>query len=451
MHPYLHPFLYIYTKQIIMNKVIERSKGTIRFAFKESNATLKQNKSKESLIYLHFTFGPNKFKYSTGYKSCFEDWDFSKQRIKNKSGITNKDEVNQFLSSLEGFLIKKYAELSMESGDVSKDVLKYHLDVFTNKINPYHDTKKNLTFFETIQTFIDSKEGEISPITIRSYKQTKKRLEDYEKYYNTRLTFEAINMNFYKNFNTFMEANKYSLNTIGKHIKSLKTFLNYAVVEGYTSNQKFKSADFKVKKEITTEIYLTDAEIQKMHNHDLSKYPELEHARDVFLMGCYTGQRISDYNGLKEEDIVTIDKIQFFKIKQKKNRKYGRVVHCPITKEMREIMNKRYNGKPPHKIHEQDLNENIKQVGQMLEWDELIKCEQTKGGKNVVEMVHKYNLIKSHTARRSFCTNKYKAGMSVFDIMLFSGHTTEKEFYKYIRIKNQERASHIVKSGFFNV
>jgi predicted metal-dependent RNase len=66
-------------------------------------------------------------------------------------------------------------------------------------------------------------------------------------------------------------------------------------------------------------------------------------------------------------------------------------------------------------------------------------------------MILKYELIKSHTARRSFCTNKYKAGMSVFDIMLFSGHTTEKEFYKYIRIKDQERASHIVKSGFFNV
>jgi hypothetical protein len=118
---------------------------------------------------------------------------------------------------------------------------------------------------------------------------------------------------------------------------------------------------------------------------------------------------------------------------------------------MQEIMDLRHNGKPPKKIAESYLNDYIKQLGQMLEWNTLIKCEFTKGGIEYSEMILKYELIKSHTARRSFCTNKYKAGMSVFDIMLFSGHTTEKEFYKYIRIKDQERASHIVKSGFFNV
>ena len=87
----------------------------------------------------------------------------------------------------------------------------------------------------------------------------------------------------------------------------------------------------------------------------------------------------------------------------------------------------------------------------MLKWNELVKCTYTKGGQEETKMIPKYDLIKSHTARRSFCTNKYKAGMNIFDIMLFSGHSTEKEFYKYIRIKDQERASHIVKSGFFNV
>ena len=114
-------------------------------------------------------------------------------------------------------------------------------------------------------------------------------------------------------------------------------------------------------------------------------------------------------------------------------------------------MNQRHNGIPPKKIAEAILNDYIKQVGQMLEWGELVKCEYTKGGVEKTEMLPKYDLIQSHTARRSFCTNKYKAGMSVYDIMLFSGHTTEKEFYKYIRIKDEERASHIVKTGFFNI
>ena len=77
---------------------------------------------------------------------------------------------------------------------------------------------------------------------------------------------------------------------------------------------------------------------------NLSKYPELEHAKDIFLIGCYTGQRVSDYNYLTRDDIIEKDGIRYFKIKQKKNRKYSRTVFCPITREITEIMNKRHNG-----------------------------------------------------------------------------------------------------------
>ena len=434
-----------------MNKGVERTKGTIRFAFKVSKTKLEENKSLQSIIFLFFSYGKNRFKYSTGYKACFNDWDFKKQRIKNKVGIEDKDKINEALSDLENYLNKEYSNLLNESKNVSNELLKYKLDVYTGKIIPNQEIDTNLSFFGVIDKYIEDREGNISIITIRSYKQTKKRLEAYEKHYKKKLMFDYIGINFYNEFNTFMEEKDYALNTIGKHIKNFKTFLNYALAEGYTNNRKFKSKDFKVLKEITTEIYLTDAEIKKMLEKDLSKYPEVELARDVFLIGCYTGQRISDYNNLSENDIVEIDGVQYFKIKQQKNKKFHREVLCPITKEMRQIMKKRHNNKPPRKIAESYLNDYIKQVGQMLKWNKLVKCTYTKGGKEETKMLPKYSLIKSHTARRSFCTNKYRAGMNIYDIMLFSGHSTEKEFYKYIRIEGEERASHIVKSGFFNV
>ena len=434
-----------------MRTIIEKSKGTVRFAFKDSIVKLKGDKNKDSLIMLHFSYGKKRFKYSTGYKSSYNDWDFKRQRIKNKIAIVNRDEINAHLSRLEQFLKKDYSLLDRLGETITNDLLKHKLDVFTNRVSPVDDYIDILSFFCVIDKFISEKKDQISIITIRSYKQTKKRLEEYENGNNSKLSFDLINMQFYKDFNQFLELKGYSLNTIGKHIKSLKTFLNYALNEGYTDNQRFKRKDFKVKKELTTEIYLNQDEIRLMHEADLSKYPKLEHARDIFLLGCYTGQRISDYNNLKETDIVTINGVNYFKFKQKKNRKYSKEVLCPITKEIKQIMDLRYNGNPPIKINEQDLNENIKQVGQMLGFDGLIKVEYTKGGERKLEMVPKYKLIKSHTARRSFCTNKYKAGMNVFDIMLFSGHTTEKEFIKYIRIRDEERASHIVKNGFFNV
>jgi predicted metal-dependent RNase len=59
--------------------------------------------------------------------------------------------------------------------------------------------------------------------------------------------------------------------------------------------------------------------------------------------------------------------------------------------------------------------------------------------------------LESHTASRSFCTNMYLKKMAIQDIMLFSGHKTEKEFLKYIRIRSDERTRHILDQGFFNL
>ena len=54
---------------------------------------------------------------------------------------------------------------------------------------------------------------------------------------------------------------------------------------------------------------------------------------------------------------------------------------------------------------------------------------RTEGGQTMTKRVPKYQLIKTHTARRSFCTNAYKAGMDCLDIMALSGHTTDCLLY----------------------
>jgi integrase len=53
----------------------------------------------------------------------------------------------------------------------------------------------------------------------------------------------------------------------------------------------------------------------------------------------------------------------------------------------------------------------------------------------------KYDLITSHTGRRSFCTNMYKRGLPTLMIMSISGHKTEKSFLKYIKVRQEEHAA----------
>lgn len=430
-----------------MKKTIDSNNGVVRFSFKDPIHILEASKKKESLIFLHFSYG-RRFKYSTGYKSCFENWDFDKQKIKEtKSNIINAREVNEFLSNIENAIKKEYSRLIAENLNITNELLKSFLDDLLNK-NKTIDTPKVLSFFDFANSFLEIKEKEISIITKRSYKQTLEKIKNYSIYSSEKITFNTFDKYFAVNFVSYLEELEYSQNTVSKHFKNLKTFLKEADRKRLITNINFNITDYSVKPEQTTAIYLTDEEIKLMFNMDLSKYKELELARDVFLMGCYSGQRVSDYNGLAKESIKNINGVNYFVIKQKKTKT---IVQCPITKEMTEIMNKRYNGNPPHKILEQDLNKNIKQVGQILGFNELVEISITKGGKEKNERIPKYSLIHSHTARRSFCTNMYKRKMSPTDIMHFSGHKTEREFYKYIRIYGEERASHIVGQGFFNV
>ena len=428
---------------------IQRSKGTIRFSFKDSKSTLEKEPKKESLIMLHFNFGRGqRFKYSTGYYSCYSDWDFKKQRVRNKAYLLNAGRVNDYLNMLETELYKEISVLNAEGRPITNEHLRNKLDQITGR-SFTEEVNEEIGLFQYMDKFLKNKKGKVKDVTIRSYNQTKKLLERFNK----KLDFDDINLPFFDDFIHFLEKDDKKLGTINKHIKNLKVFLNAATKDGINKNMVFKRSEFKVPTEQTTSIYLNEEEINKIKDLDLSDYPKTELARDIFLIGCYTGQRVSDYNGLTMNNVVEIEgngeKYKAFKIKQKKT---GKEVICPITKSIRYIMSKpRYGGSPPPKMNEQEINEQIKNIGRRAGIEEMITLEYTRGGKKVAETKSKYELIGTHTARRSFCSNMYKKKMPVYDIMNFSGHTTEKEFYKYIRLEKEERTLNILSNGFFDI
>lgn len=433
-----------------MEKSIKNNSGVVRFAFKETNVNMEKDKKKESPINLIFSYGGKKLKYSTGFKACYDDWDFNKQRIKsNKSLLVNAREVNNLLNFIDTSLTKEYSKFISEQLEVTNEILKSYLDKLLNKNTISVFPEKSITFIEFAYDVLENKKKRITNETYKSYRQTLIKLEMYSKVCRTPIDFNSFDKKFVNSFSTFLEEYyDHQQNSLSKHFKNLKTYLIEAVNRGLINNSTFIIKDFCFPTEDTTAIYLTEKELQKMFDADLSGNRTMELARDIFLIGCYIGQRVSDYNGLTENDIVTLKGVKYFKIRQSKTKTD---VLCPITKEISEIMRLRHNNLPPIKLNEPDINENIKELGRSLGFTKKIKCEFTKGGKKVIEMIPKHDLIMTHTARRSFCTNMYLKKMPVFDIMLFSGHKSEKEFYKYIRIKGEERAEHIVGKGFFNI
>ncbi|WP_178990449.1 site-specific integrase [Winogradskyella schleiferi] len=429
-----------------MTKVINSTSGTVKYRLKDTKAR------NETSIVLDYSFGrKNRIKFSTGYKVNPKNWDKANQRIRAVSTIKNREKVNSDLQHFSSEFTKSITELEEGQKD-DKNILKALLQkIIRGAENSQIELK---SFFNYADEFISRKENQsknirnvkLSPITVRSYKQTVNRLKDFDKELKYQLDFNKIDLKFYYAFVQHLEQKNYSTNTIGKHIKNLKTILNAATEDGFNTNFKYKHRDFKAVSKESVSIYLTEPEIDALYDVDLSKNKDWELARDIFLVGYYTGQRVSDYNGLNENQIKEFDGIEVIEFNQKKT---GKKLYVPMHPRLKELFKVRHNGSPPRELNAPDINEYIKEAGRIAKIDDEIIVEKVTDCKVQNVNVPKYSLIMSHTARRSFCTNAYLAKMPVIDIMAISGHSTEREFYKYIKITPKERAVKISESSFF--
>jgi hypothetical protein len=65
------------------------------------------------------------------------------------------------------------------------------------------------------------------------------------------------------------------------------------------------------------------------------------------------------------------------------------------------------------------------------------------------QRIEKWEAVSSHTARRSAATNMFKAGIPSISIMKITGHKTETQFIKYIKVSKEENAEMLMDNPFF--
>ena len=397
-------------------------------------------------IYIRYRLGRNlDFNASIGATVLIDNWDKDKKRVKNRSTILDRHEINNLITNL----IKHFEDFTNENlkngYTPNYSEVKNHFDGYFTKAEPEPE-QKNDTLFSYIDYIIDRPETKrnLKEGSIKNYRLTKTFLKRFnDEVYP--IDFDSINLDWYNDFVEWCELQNLSKNYIGKHIKTLKTFMNNAIEDGKTDNEQFKSSSFKILKEDADNIYLTIDELYKLWELDLSKEPRKENARDLFLIGAFTGLRVSDYNNIKPENLTQKNGVEMIKIKTKKT---GKVVAIPLHPIVKEILNKN-NGNPPQRIPDQKINELIKDVSESAGIDEISYTTITRGGKEITKKQYKFELVKTHTARRSFCTNAYDSDIPTLDIMAISGHTSEKTFLKYIKITPEQHAIRMSKHSFF--
>jgi site-specific recombinase XerD len=405
----------------------------------EVNFFLKQPKSKEeSLIYLFLSYNNQRLKYSTGEKIKPVYWDSENQKVKGTKKFPEFPEFNSRLKALETKAFDAYRKVLNDGFEPTNGLIKKELD----KTARFSESKK-VDFFTFIKNYIEESKALKANGTIKAYNTTQKRIEDYCKSKNKTLQFEDIDLEFYNSFVAYLTKENYSQNTIGKHIKILKTFLNEATERGINKTVDFKRRKFKRLTEDTDKIYLNEKELEAIYNLDISKDKQLESIRDLFIIGCYTGLRFSDFSELKTENIIDGGKIKI------RTNKTDEVIIIPLHRFVREILRRNKN-RIPKAMSNPKMNFYLKHIGDLAKIKDLVEVSITKGGKLDKHTVPKFKLICTHTARRSFATNSFLASIPSIAIMKITGHQTEKSFLRYIRISQEENANKLLDHPFFN-
>lgn len=227
-------------------------------------------------------------------------------------------------------------------------------------------------------------------------------------------------------------------NTIIKLLSRLSTIIHKAQESGYKVNWGIN--EIRLKKDYIETVALTQDELDRINQLNLSK--EAAAVRDRFLIGCYTAQRISDYKRIKASDILA----GIITIKQQKT---GAVVKIPAHPVLYEIL-ERNGGEFPDLPSNQAMNAAIKRICKKAGINEIISVERSRSGKIERLKLKKYEMISSHTARRTGATLMYRSGIQVAKIMKLTGHTTESSFFQYIRIDKIENAKELSEHPFFS-
>lgn len=393
------------------------------------------NSTTTTLIMLDYHFASRRVKLSTGEHIHPDDWNPAKHRP--RASAPRSATLTKFLDRMEARVREVHLQLKAEFVQVTPEVLRQAIlrDI-------YFDGKRE-SFIDFFDRFIRESEPHRKPGTMQVYRSCVKLL----KAYHGAKDFHDISPAWFVRYQTYMEncrdeklfPNGYSANYISKNVAIIREVMSIAKRQGLHRNEVYKNPEYKKPSEEVDTIYLTVDELMQMYRCELSE--AMGHVRDRFLIGAFTGLRFSDSSK------ITLDSVRDGLIFDR-NKKTGTQVVIPVHRIVSEILS-RYPDGLPEAISNQKTNEYIKTIGRSAGITTPIERRRVQGGLVVTKTHEKCDLITSHTARRSFASNAFLAGIPAMNIMKITGHKTTKSFMKYIRITEEENARSLADHPFF--
>ena len=232
--------------------------------------------------------------------------------------------------------------------------------------------------------------------------------------------------------------------TIDKKLGYFRWFLNWATDRGYNTNLDYKKFRPTLKMTQKKVIYLTKEEMTRVRDlefADAQKY--LDPIRDIFLFCCFSGLRHSDVNNLRRSDIMG-DHIEITTVKTADS------ISIELNDVTKAILEK-YKDAPfkdnkalPNYTN-QAMNRDIKELCKIAGINEEIRITTYKGNVRTDKIRPKWELVGTHTGRRTFIVNALSLGIPPSVVMKWTGHNDYKSMKPYIDIVDSIKAESMTK------
>lgn len=402
----------------------------VSYFLRDPNASFSTN------IQLVCHFNGKRIKMSTELSVKPTMWIQTSMRARMHSTFKEARDINEKLDRFEAAVNKIIYELKDKNISLSSTDFKerIHREVLLNNY-----TKGGKTFWFYYDEFVEHQKLHFSQSIYKDYNNSlRKHLKALESIHDTTITFSSLKQFsdslYYKFYNYLAyealnrEGEKgLAINTIGKNVKCLKAFLHFCFDRDICI--PFSLKHMVVEQIDTDTVYLTEDEIKELIK--LNKLTEKEKiVRDLFIIGCETGMRFANFTTI-EKDNYQSGNLVFWQVKST-GLKSKLII--PISNNHKAIAASYNYSIPNPKISCFEFNKTIRLLCNKAGITNRVVIQNITKKKTTNITYEKHNLVSSHTARRSFCTNKFLNGMPVPAIMQFSGHKTERAFMKYLKL-----------------
>lgn len=216
-----------------------------------------------------------------------DQWDPKRKMVKNHP---NADVLNRMLYEYIAAIEQTELGLWQQGKNISLELLKDSID------KPMSNGRLFLPFFK--EEIINSP---LKESTKQNHLSTLELLREFKK----DVMFSDLTFEFVSSFDSYLQAKGYHLNTIAKHMKHLKRYINVAINKEYMDVQKYAFRKYKIRSIDGSHTHLSPEELIQLEDLELKgKFMKLQKTKDAFLFCCYAGLRYSDFINLTSSNIV---------------------------------------------------------------------------------------------------------------------------------------------------